>query len=395
MFSINKYLQIFLNIFFIKLKKMDFLKYVDFFGINFHFYTNNHPNHQNIFGGIMTFLFSIICGILFIIFSYDDIMRLNPKSAVSEITDIEPRSINIKNEKIWIPFRIVTDENKYIEHRGKINILPYYVEGTYDKEIGMNLKYSVLDYKLCNETSMANKPDNYKIDIPLNELFCIERDDIILGGSWSGNYLKYIEINVYLCEEGIHFNISDPKCSKIKELFENIPSSVFLDFYYPIVQFQPPDLKTPISIIYKNYYYRLSAYSYKIERIFIQEQLLSDDKNLIIANYKNTSYYGIRTIYGDDYYLSEDYDPFIKNKIGQIFTMEIYLDYGLVYYTRTYNKIVIIISNIMPLFRLVLYIFQKITRHIKLSLIKRDLAGLIFVNNTIPKSIKKNNAKKK
>ena len=106
-------------------------------------------------------------------------MRLNPKSAVSEITDIEPRSININNEKVWIPFRIVTDENKYIDHRGKINILPYYVEGTYDKEIGMNLKYSVLDYKLCNETSMANKPDNYKIDIPLNELFCIESDDII------------------------------------------------------------------------------------------------------------------------------------------------------------------------------------------------------------------------
>ena len=74
--------------------------------------------------------------------------------------------------------------------------------------------------------------------------------------------------------------------------------------------------------------------------------------------------------------------------------MEIYLDYGLVLYTRTYNKIVIIISNIIPLYRLVLYIFQKITRHIKLSLIKRDLAGLIFVNNTITKSIKIDNDNK-
>ena len=36
---------------------MDFIKYIDSFGIKFHFYTNNQPNHQNVFGGIMTFIY--------------------------------------------------------------------------------------------------------------------------------------------------------------------------------------------------------------------------------------------------------------------------------------------------------------------------------------------------
>ena len=356
---------------------MDFIKYMDCFGINFHFYTNNHPNHQNIFGGIMTFLCLIICCILFSVFSYDDMKRLNPKSAVSEITDIKPRIINIKNEKIYIPFRIVTNENKYIDHRGKLDIFAYFVQGIFDYKIGMDLKYSLLDYKLCNETAMANMTDNYKIDVPLNELFCIENDDISLGGNWNGDFLNYIDINVYLCEEGIYFNI------RITELYNNIYSSLSFDFYYPIVQFQPTNIKNPISIVYRNYFYRLSAYSHKLEKIYIQEHILSDDKNLIITNYKNSSYFGTSAIYGDDYFLSTKNDPIIKNKMGQIFTMEIYLDYGLVYYTRTYNKILFIISNFLPLFRFVLYVFQKFTRHIKSSLLKRELAGLIFVNKTV------------
>ena len=91
---------------------MDYLKYLDSFGVKFHFYTNNHPNHQNIFGGFMTFIYILICIVIFIIFSYDDIYRLNPISSISEIPDLKPKSINIKEEKIWIPFRIVTDKNK-------------------------------------------------------------------------------------------------------------------------------------------------------------------------------------------------------------------------------------------------------------------------------------------
>ena len=76
-------------------------------------------------------------------------------------------------------------------------------------------------------------------------------------------------------------------------------------------------------------------------------------------------------------------DPFIKNKLGEIFTMEIYLDYGLFYYKRSYNKIIFILSNVFPLFRLALYFIKKFTQHVKYSLTKRDLAGLIFINRNV------------
>ena len=196
---------------------MEFMKYVDFFTIRFSFYINNQPNYQNIFGGIMT-SFYIFCSILiFVIFSYNDLNKLNPITTKSQIPGVETKLISLKNAKIWIPFRMVNYENKFIDHRDILYIVPYFIEGKYIEKIGMNLTYHLLNYKLCNETIMINKPTNYRIDAPLNQLFCIDKDeiDILFGGNWNNNFLNYIEINLFLCKEGIAYNASDPRCSKL------------------------------------------------------------------------------------------------------------------------------------------------------------------------------------
>ena len=371
---------------------MDIIKYIDFFSIKFNFYTNNQPNYQNLFGGIMSFIYIMGCIGIFIIFSYDDLKRLNPITTISEIPDSQSRLVNIKNEKIWIPFRIISGQNQYVDHRGILHILPYFVEGEYNDGVGIDLKYHLLNYKLCNETSMANKPDNYKIDASLNELFCIEQDDIKFGGNLKYNNIKYIEINLYLCKDGINFNSSDPRCSKIEDLLKNKNTTFSFDFYYPIVQFQPRNIKTPMAIIYKNYFYRLSEYSYKIKKLFLQEHILSDDNNFIISNYKNSSCWGLSSLYGDDYYLPYHNDNAIKYNTSRIYSLNIFMDDGLVYYTRTYKKIIVILSNVFPIFRFVLYFIKKFSQHVKMSLTKRKLAGLIFESDeTKPKKIFKIN----
>ena len=360
---------------------MEYIKYIDFFSIKFHFYTNNQPNYQNIFGGIMTFIYALSCIGIFILFSYDDINRLNPSTTVSEIPDSDSKLVNIKHEKIWIPFRLINEKNKYIDHRGMIYILPYYVEGRYKQEIGFDLKYHLLNYKLCNETSMANKPDNYKIDISLNELFCIEQDDISFGGNWNEEFINFIEINLYLCKDGINFNISDPRCSKIEDFLKNKNTSLSFDFYYPIVQFQPKNLKTPISIIYKNYFYRLNSNSFKIGKLYLHEHILSDDKNMIRYHYINSSYWGINNFYGDDYFLSNENFQKVRGNTSRIYSLNIYMDDGYILYTRSYKKIILILSDVFPILRFVYYFIKKFTQHVKRSLIKRNLSGLIFENN--------------
>ena len=363
---------------------MDFIKYIDFFNIRFSFYTNSQPNYQNIFGGIMSFLYLFFCIIIFIAFSFEDLKRLNPITTKNEIPYSERKIINMTKEKIWIPFRIVNYENQFVDHREGLYIVPYLIEGKFDSKIGMDLKGHLLNYKFCNETSMVNLPNNYKIDIPLNQLFCIDRDNISFGGNWNDNYLHYLEINLYLCEEGVPYNSSDQRCSKLDKLLKRAKSSLLFDFYYPIVQFEPTNLDTPIEIIYKNYYYRLTSYSYKVQKLYLLEHILSDDKNIIKSNYKNNSYWGKSSLYSDDYFLPSNFDRISNNSnTSRIYALNIYMDDGFVYYTRTFKKIFLMISNIFPLFKIILYVLKKSTQHIKMTFTKRKLTGLIFENSKI------------
>ena len=357
---------------------MDFIKYIDFFNIKFYFYTNNQPNYQNVFGGIMNLIYILGCILIFIFFSYDDLRLLNPITTISEISDSEAKIINLKDEKIWIPFRMVTYENKLIKHKGIIHIEPYFIEGKYNNNNQMDLKYHLLNYKLCNETSMANKPNNYRINAHLNELYCIEQDDILFGGSWNSDFVYYIEINLYLCDENIYFNSSDSRCEKIDDLLKKLNSSLLFEFYYPVVQFQPRNIEIPIAIIYKNFYYRLSTYSHKVEKIFIHEHILSDDKNMLTSNIKNSSCWGVSYLYGDNYYLPEKFDPVAKSNSNIIYSLNIYMDNGFVYYTRSYKKLFLIISNVFPIFKFFLFFIKRFTQHVKMSLTKRKLASLIF-----------------
>ena len=72
----------------------------------------------------------------------------------------------------------------------------------------------------------------------------------------------------------------------------------------------------------------------------------------------------------------------------------------LIYYTRTFKKIFLIISNVFPIFRFILYFIKKATQNIKMSFTKKKLIRLIFEIKKIKhkkyiKKIKHNKKKKK
>ena len=359
---------------------MKFLRYFDFFDVKFHFYIGGQPTNNTTFGGIMNILFLISCLLTFLIFSLDDLKRLNPITTKSEIPGGEMRIANLRNSKIWIPWRMVTYEEKFVDHRGILHPIVSLIEGRWNDTFGMDLTYRTLSYKLCNETSMANKTDEYQIDVPLNELFCIEEDNIPWEGSWYGDILYYVEVNLFLCEEGIHFNASDPKCTKMTDLLKHRNISWLFEFYYPVVQFQPTNFGVPMAVIYRSYYYRLSTYANKVERIYIQENILSDDKNLLSTATLNTSYWGMTNIYGDSYFMPEGIDPLVKSTSSRLYSLVIYMDQGIIYYTRSYKKVFSILSDVFPILNFLLLVFKKIARIIKLTYTKKSTSELLFEN---------------
>ena len=156
---------------------MDFIKFCDFFEAKFHFYSNSHSSNSPIFGGMMFIIYIIISLLVFFLFYYDNLNKLNPIITTSESPDIFYDKIKTREEKIWIPWRISTYEGKSINHKGLLYPIIYLVHGEENKNKIIDLQYERLNYKLCNETSMINNTDYYKIDINLDNLFCIDNED--------------------------------------------------------------------------------------------------------------------------------------------------------------------------------------------------------------------------
>ena len=359
---------------------MNFLKYCDFFDIKFHFYVGGHPSNNNIFGGIMSILFCITAILLMFILSIEDLKKLNPITAKSEVPGADIKVVNLHDSKVWVPWRMVTYEEKFIDHRGILHPVVSFVEGKWNSSFGMDLTYHTLNYKLCNETSMANKTKEYKIDIPLNECFCIDNDDIPWGGSWHSDILYYIEVNLYTCEGGIDFNSSDPRCTHMSELLKHRNTSWLFEFYYPVVQFEPTNYENPISVIYRSYFYRLSTYANKVERIYIQENIMEDDQSIIKSAPVTKTYWGITNVYGDTYFTPEKKDMLVKSVSSRLYSLVVYMDQGYVRYTRKYKNVFIIFSEILPLVNVLLIAFKIFTRYIKLTVAKKNITEIIFEN---------------
>jgi len=59
----------------------------------------------------------------------------------------------------------------------------------------MNVNHSYLNYKLCNETLMINNSDRYILDKDLDQLFCIDMEDLDIGGSWDADFLNLVTLD--------------------------------------------------------------------------------------------------------------------------------------------------------------------------------------------------------
>ena len=104
-------------------------------------------------------------------------------------------------------------------------------------------------------------------------------EDLDMGGSWITEFIYYINFELYYCEDGINYDETYSKCSTFNQIksFIGIDNSLEFDLYYPVVQFQPTNKSFPVIVMFKNYFYHLSKYVNKVNRIYLQENVLTDD----------------------------------------------------------------------------------------------------------------------
>ena len=362
------------------------IKYIDLFGTKCTFYSDKMQKYYTVTGGIFSLMAIFVCILIFITLSFDDIKRKNPITTTSSIHSWEYRKIKFGEEKIWIPWRIVDyNNNKLVNHTGILFPIIYYKSGIKNNITNnFSVTTKALNYKLCSETSMAYKDNIYLIPVPLNELYCIDMEDLEMGGSKITNFFNYISFGLYFCEDGIKYDEINPKCSSYQKLsnFIGPNNSLEIALYYPVVQFQPYNKTNPIIVLYKQNFYQISRYSNKIERLFLQENILTDDLGWIIKEEINNSYWGLNSLRGDNYYTwnEKEKDLISEGSNSKAYSFNIYLDPDIVHYKRYYKKIYELFNDFFPLAYITYIIIKNIAKVFKKVESNKKMMELLFEN---------------
>ena len=359
---------------------------IDLYGVHYHFYADKKGKIYSPIGGILSLITILLNIIAFIILNKDEFLHNNPLSTTS--TSKEPyRNVKFEEEKIWVPFRIRDYRQRTFDfNRGVLYPVVYYYQAkrNYTKD-ALDLTYTILNYTLCNESSMANNTDSFILDIELDKLYCINMDDLIMGGGWDTEYINYIEVDLYTCQDGINFDENNPKCSSYDKIMEAAgpDNSFFFDLYFPVVDFQPMNKTKPIFIRYDNIFYHLSRYSNKIQRIYLQQHLLLDDDGWLFKHIKNTSFWGLLSLSGDSYASGNEKDLMAEGSSSRLYSFNVYLYFDVIYYYRSYKKIFLLFSEAIPIMSTIHYFFRFITKFIKIFLGHNKIAELLFENEII------------
>lgn len=364
------------------MKNKEFLRYLDIFGTKCSFYTEQRLKLYTPLGGILS-IASFIFGIIIFIFINISSFRREGPTIISSSTEEENHRIKFNEEKIWLPWKISKyNNNNFFNFSGILfPIIKYYY-----RENNTELKYKNISFTLCNETSMKNIPENFYIDSPLDQLYCIDMDDLIMGGSARSDFFYYVEFSLYICND----DINEKNNNNINLTTYCVPYNKFINeqnyleiiFYYPIFEFQEIDYEKPIKIRYQKNYILLCENLTKINKLFLRKNILYDKLGLFDTTTKIYKYWILSSLNNDIYYNGNENNT----HNSKVYSFEIFLDKNNICYYRSYKGILLILAQSLPLITLVHNILKITAKLFKLSSINRKMTELLFENLTIKRN---------
>ena len=360
----------------------ELLKCLDCFGTKFNFYTEKNRKFYTPLGGIFSLLAFFFSVLIFIFLNFEDFLHTAPVISTSVLRE-NYSNIKFGQEQIWLPWRIRDYNNRKIDHSNLFYPIIYYYKGIKNESTqGMELSYNIISYKLCNETSMVNRSSLFMINISLDNFYCIDMDDLKMGGNWQADFINYIEFDLYLCKDGLEYNDSIIECSSYEKIIEAAKGNNSFEFeiLYPEVYYEPTNQTTPIIVKYSSHFYQFSRYSNKIDRLFLQKYILSDDAGWFHKSITNYSYWGCTSITGDSYTTGGKNDLMNEGSSSRIYSFNIYLKDDIIYYNRSYKKIFIMVADRLPLVNIVCVFFSLIAKIFKVSSGNKKLTELLFEN---------------
>ena len=350
----------------------EILKYIDIFGTKSYFFTNKEKKFYTLYGGILSIVSIFILFSIFVFLAKDDIQRKFPST--SFISEYQQKNNGIKSieEKIWIPWRIVSDKDFLNYAQFLYPVISYNIEENNSTK-AFKLRTEKINFRLCNETSLINLLDLIYINAPLNELYCIDSENLKPNDNYKNSKINHIKFDFYLCKNGFDYNDNNPGCIN-KQRIIDIEDSLKLELYYPKTHHNPTNKKKPFSLKYNQLIYNFFRYTHRTDNIYLQKQILIDDQGWFIKSVKNYAYWSVNKI--DE----KIYDDTNESINSNVYTINFYFDNIITQYYRSYKKILTIISEIFPIIFILYSFIQKLAKILKSTEQNKILNELLFEN---------------
>ena len=321
-------------------KFKNFLKYIDIFGMKYHFYINKKSKYYSIMGGILS-LTAIIISLG--IFTLASLKRLKP--SITSIIYSDTKN-NFEKDKVYLAWKITDENNNFINYSNiTINYIPE--EGNADS-------IKAINYKFCNLTSMINiTKKNSKIIISnLRDLLCID-----LGDIFDNNY--FLSGNIIF---NLFFN------------GKNISNSLVLKFFYPTIKFDYENFSDPLYNIYQKHYIYLDNSLIKNEKIILGEYSVFDKFGFFGNKERVISLWGI------NFFFTDNLNKNNNDGTLPIYSLNILLDKKKIEYKRDHSNIFLVFVEIYPICYIILKFAKYLFKYFIIAEANTKIIELLFEN---------------
>ena len=356
---------------------------LDFFGAYLHWYVNHQKKVYTSLGGVLTSISLMICTLISAFYLKNFISRVNPQITENDEANNQFKKIKFGEQKIYIPWTIADYHIKKVNFTGNLFPIIYYFYGERNKETGtMPYNYKILKYRYCNETNL--KTVNYFQDsyVDFDTLYCIDMEDLIMGGDWFHDFVYHIQMDLFLCEDGVNFGTEGKKCTNSTELNKIIggDNAWHMEIYYPEIQFKPQDKKEPMQIFYNTHFYNFNKLNTKVERFYFKENIMLDDQGWLFGNEKQSIFWGFEKLESDTYSRSSDGSDFIRDfSSSKIYSLVVYVSRNTKVYTRKYTKVLDALANMISIINGIYIFFKYFSQFLTEAYQDREIVNSIFI----------------
>ena len=363
------------------------LKGFDYFASNYALFFLQNESYKTKSGGIITiatvFLFAAFAFYLGLEIFY----REKPIDTMIIVVNSLPNDINFA-----VPFAFLLQdktgtlvENAY----SYLNASATYIDANNTNGVFTNNKMETMKMRYCNHTDYSPEILQAYIDMALDQAKCFDNQNVTLGGDFSGNYVKYINVLISPCQNSSENNFSCASQDLINEFLKT--TDIAIAMHHESLSYDSSQFQTPIKKLLIEDGNMMDRKICKQYKYYLQKFIIYSDSGLFISTQVVQTYYQIDRVVVD-YLINADDDP---NPC--LFKFLIQSSHNTRTQHRTYLKLSDVIAQVGGALNVYLIFFSQILKHLYQRKMNEKLMRHLFIddeNGNKDQSFRKINSEK-